>query len=303
MPDVICEIPALRARLNEVRRGGASIGFVPTMGALHAGHGALLEAARRETEFVVASIFVNPLQFDRNDDLKTYPRTMEGDLRLCEEHGTHLIFAPTPQELYPEEQVTFVDSPSLSTHLCGAHRPGHFRGVATVVLKLFNIVQPDRAYFGRKDAQQLAMIERMVRDLNVPVTVVPVETVREADGLALSSRNKHLTAAEREIAPVLALALNSALDRIQRGERSVAAVREQVLPLFAPYPEVHVEYFEVTDSRSLIPVASIDGPVLIAGAIWLGSTRLIDNVAWPGKKEDLTSCSGSYYEERFTAQR
>jgi pantoate--beta-alanine ligase len=302
MPKVISEILALRAFLQELLLDGVSIGFVPTMGALHAGHGALLKAARDETDFVVASIFVNPLQFDRKDDLERYPRMMNADLRFCEEYGTDLIFAPTPQELYPEEQATFVESPMLSAHLCGAHRQGHFRGVATVVLKLFNIVQPDRAYFGRKDAQQLAVIERMVRDLNVPVTVVAVDTVREADGLALSSRNKNLTAAEREIAPVLALALNSALDRIQKGERSVTAIREQVLPLFEQHPEVRVEYFEVTDSRTLMPVATIDGPVLIAGAIWLGATRLIDNVAWPGKKEDFVSCSESYYEEKYTAR-
>ena len=171
------------------------------MGALHRGHAKLLEIARAENDLLVASIFVNPMQFDRKEDLENYPRTMEEDLRICDSRGVDLVFAPSAADLYPREQLTFVESPSLSAHLCGAHRPGHFRGVATVVLKLFNIVQPDRAYFGEKDAQQLAIIRRMVADLNVPVTVVPVPTVREADGLALSSRNKHLTASSARLRP------------------------------------------------------------------------------------------------------
>ncbi len=278
MPEVIAGIGKLRERLTAVRRGLSSIGFVPTMGALHAGHAKLLEIARQENDFVVTSIFVNPLQFDRKEDLEAYPQTMEADLRVCDEHGVDLVFAPTTQELYPLEQLTFVEVPALGEYLCGRYRPGHFRGVATVVLKLFNIVQPDKAYFGEKDAQQLAIIRRMVLDLNVPVTVVPVATVREADGLALSSRNKNLSAAQREIAPVLSRALRAASDLIDSGERSVAAIRARVLPLFADYPEVRVEYFEVSDPDTLTPVEHINGSVLIAGAIFLGSTRLIDNI-------------------------
>jgi pantoate--beta-alanine ligase len=279
MPEVIAGVAELRARL--ARERGRSTGLVPTMGALHRGHAALLGAARRENEFVVASIFVNPIQFDRREDLENYPRTMEEDLRVCESRGVDLVFAPVAADLYPREPMTFVESPFLSANLCGAHRPGHFRGVATVVLKLFHIVQPDRAYFGEKDAQQLAIIRRMVEDLNVPVTVVPVATVREDDGLALSSRNKHLTAAEREIAPVLWRALRRAIDAIAGGERRVAAVREAALRIFAERPEARVEYFEITDPDTLQAVERVEGPVLIAGAIWLESTRLIDNMRWP----------------------
>lgn len=280
MSEAIGEIASLRDRLTQTRTRGASIGFVPTMGALHAGHEVLLEIARRENDCVVASIFVNPLQFDRNEDLEKYPRTLEADLLACDRCGVDLVFTPTPAELYPEEQLTFVESPALSSTLCGQFRPGHFRGVATVVLKLFNIVQPDRAYFGEKDAQQLALIRRMVRDLNVPVEIVPVPTVREPDGLALSSRNKHLTPAQRALAPVLSRALRKALEAIDEGERSVAVVREQALALFAPYPEARVEYFELTDPQTLALLDRVTGPVLIAGAVWLGSTRLIDNVSW-----------------------
>jgi pantoate--beta-alanine ligase len=178
--------------------------------------------------------------------------------------------------------LTFVDSPVLTANLCGEFRPGHFRGVATVVLKLFNIVQPDRAYFGEKDAQQLALIRRMVEDLNVPVSVVPVPTVREPDGLALSSRNVHLTSEQRKIAPVLSRALRVAFELIDEGERSVPAVREQVLRMFAQHPEARVEYFAIADPQTLRLLNEVSGPVLIAGAMWLGATRLIDNESWPG---------------------
>jgi pantoate--beta-alanine ligase len=285
MPEVLVSPEAVFEWSKKARRENQSIGFVPTMGALHRGHATLLEAARRENDRLVASIFVNPLQFDRSEDLARYPRTWDADLEICRRSGVDLLFAPAPAALYPQEQLTFVESPVLSAHLCGAHRPGHFRGVATVVLKLFNIVQPDRAYFGRKDAQQLAIIQRMVKDLNVPVRIVPVETVREADGLALSSRNQHLTPAERETAPVLARALRRAVELIDAGERSAASVRERVLPLFAPYPNARVEYFEIVDPDTLTPVPQVGESALIAGAMWLGSTRLIDNILWCGTAE------------------
>jgi pantoate--beta-alanine ligase len=283
MSETIAEIARLRARLDEARARESSVGFVPTMGALHAGHEALLAIARRENDFVVASIFVNPLQFDRKEDLDHYPRMLDDDLRVCDRCGVNLVFTPTPAELYPEPQLTFIESPTLTSTLCGQFRPGHFRGVATVVLKLLNIAQPERAYFGEKDAQQLALIRRMVRDLNVPVEIVPVATVRETDGLALSSRNKHLTPAQRAIAPVLSQALRQAVDLIGKGERSVAVIRERALALFAPWPEARVEYFELTDPRTLTPVDRVDRAVLIAGAMWLGSTRLIDNMSWPAQ--------------------
>ncbi len=277
MPEVYSEIAALRRRLS----GGASIGLVPTMGALHRGHAKLLETARRENDLVVASIFVNPTQFDRKEDLENYPRTMEEDLRVCDNCGVDLVFAPDAHEMYPAEPLTFVDLPALTTHLCGAHRPGHFRGVATVVLKLLNIVQPHRAYFGEKDAQQLAVIRRMVADLNVPATIVPVATVREEDGLALSSRNKHLTPEQRALAPLLSRALRAAVSAIDHGERSTELLRNAAGAFFTPHPEARLEYFEITDPDALVPVERIAGPVLIAAAMWLGSTRLIDNMCWP----------------------
>ncbi len=284
MPEVFSQIAALRARLHPE----SSIGLVPTMGALHRGHARLLETARRENDLVVASIFVNPTQFDRKEDLENYPVTMEEDLRVCDNCGVDLVFAPAASEMYPEypdAPVTFVDIPALTAHLCGAHRPGHFRGVATVVLKLLNIVQPHRAYFGEKDAQQLAVIRRMVADLNVPVTIVPVSTVREEDGLALSSRNKHLTPEQRAIAPLLSRALRAAVGAIDHGERSTDFLRNVANTMFARHPEARLEYFEITDPDTLVPVERIAGPVLIAAAMWLGSTRLIDNMSWPVRHE------------------
>ena len=280
-PQVVERIAVLRERVRSERDGRKQIGLVPTMGALHAGHVSLLQRARDQNDFVVVSIFVNPLQFERPSDLARYPRTFTEDLRICAENGVDLVFAPNREEIYPSEPLTFVEVPALAEHLCGQFRPGHFRGVATVVLKLFQIVQPDRAYFGRKDAQQLAIIRRMVDDLNVPLTIVPVETVREPDGLALSSRNKHLTAEERQIAPVLYHALSKAVELLNAGERSVEAIHRQVQVLFQKYPSVRVEYFEITDPARLVPVKEVTGPVLIAGAIWLGNTRLIDNLSFP----------------------
>ena len=276
---IIPTITALRQQVREAKQKGLIVGFVPTMGALHAGHRQLMETARRECGFLVVSIFVNPLQFDRADDLARYPRTLDADRALCASAGVDVIFAPTANELYPEEQKTFVDVPDLTENLCGAFRPGHFRGVATVVLKLFGIVQPDRAYFGQKDAQQLAVIDRMVRDLNVPVEIVPVPTIREPDGLALSSRNKHLSPAERQTAPALYRALSLAAEQIASGERSAPLVRENALRFLQHHPEIRVEYFELVDPLTLQPLVEISGPVLIAAAAWLGSTRLIDNIA------------------------
>lgn len=281
MAEVVAEIAALRKLLAPHRIAGKTIGLVPTMGALHAGHRRLLEIARAETDVVVASIFVNPTQFNRAEDLDRYPRTLDQDLDVCRAAGVDLVFAPSAAEMYPDEMYpgvpprTWVDVPSLAEHLCGPGRPGHFRGVAAVVMKLFQIVQPERAYFGEKDAQQLAIIRRMVKDLNVPVTVVPVPTVREPDGLAMSSRNRHLTPAERQRATVLSQALFAARDLVVSGEHSAAAIQTTVAPLF---DAVQLEYFSIVDPETLTPVERIEGSVLIAGAIWLGPTRLIDNV-------------------------
>jgi pantoate--beta-alanine ligase len=276
-------IEEIRRIISGVRRAGHSIGLVPTMGALHAGHGRLIETARRESEFVVASIFVNPTQFDRDEDYSRYPRNLASDLEFCAARGVDAVFAPPVEEMYPRPQRTLVEVQGVSEHLCGRFRPGHFRGVATVVLKLLNIVQPDRAYFGEKDAQQLAVIRRMAADLNVPTAIVEVTTVREADGLALSSRNGHLSADERLVAPVLRRALQAAEALIAAGATNADEIRRATLGVFEQHPEVRVEYLEIVDPDEMQPVGQISGPVRVAGAVWIGKTRLIDNVlAAPG---------------------
>jgi pantoate--beta-alanine ligase len=271
-------VAALRARLEPLRREGKTIGLVPTMGALHAGHVELIRRARSESDCVVVSIFVNPIQFDRQDDFERYPRPVDDDLRVCEESGADIVFAPRPAEMYPRPQRAFVDVGALTDHLCGKFRPGHFRGVATVVAKLFNIVQPTRAYFGEKDAQQLAVIRRMAADLNMPLTIVEVPTVRESDGLAISSRNVHLNAAERRSATILHQALAASRECVTQGRRDAAAVKRAGLDVLARQPDARVEYFDVVDSDEMQPVDRIDRPVRIAAAVWIGKTRLIDNV-------------------------
>lgn len=270
-------ISALRTGLAPLRRAGKSIGLVPTMGALHAGHVELIRRARRESDCVVVSIFINPIQFDRKEDFERYPRPVDEDMRVCESEQVDLVFAPRAAEMYPQPQRAFVEVESLTDHLCGAFRPGHFRGVATVVTKLFNVVQPGRAYFGEKDAQQLAVIRRMVADLNMPLTIVEVPTVREQDGLAISSRNAHLSDEERRIAPIVYQALAAARDLIASGERDAAVVKRKALAVMEQ-PAVRVEYFEVVDREEMQPVERIEKPVRIAAAVWVGKTRLIDNV-------------------------
>jgi pantoate--beta-alanine ligase len=268
--------------IKELREGLAKstdVGLVPTMGALHAGHEKLIEVARRDSGLVVVSIFVNPLQFGPKEDYGRYPRTLDADMEACRRLGVDVVFTPGVEDMYGEPQMTFVEVPRLTEHLCGKFRPGHFRGVATVVLKLFNIVQAQRAYFGEKDMQQLAVIRRMVSDLNLPVTVVGVPTVREADGLALSSRNKYLSDEERHAAPKLYSALQEASRLVGAGERDAAAVRRAGLTVLEESPLIRVEYFEIVEQQELQPVERIEGPVAIAAAIWIGSTRLIDNVA------------------------
>ena len=268
---IITSIDALRRRLLLSRMRGRTIGLVPTMGALHEGHLSLIAKARAECKVVVVSIFVNPIQFNQPEDFAHYPRTLESDARQCSEAGVDAIFAPSAEEMYPAPLATFVDVPSLGEHLCGPHRPGHFRGVATVVMKLFQIVQPDFAYFGEKDAQQLAVIRRMVRDLNVPVEIVPVQTVREPDGLALSSRNRRLTAEERKIAPMLYRALGIAAE--EGAEKAVEFLQSE--------PRIRLEYLEVVDPVDMQPVSGEERPVVIAIAAWIGNVRLIDNLLVP----------------------
>jgi pantoate--beta-alanine ligase len=274
---VVQTIEEVRASLA-TRRGSGAIGLVPTMGALHAGHARLIERARAECATVVVSIFVNPLQFDRADDLARYPRALRADLSLCEQLGADVVFAPAPEEIYPEPPDVTVRVGQTAMHLCGAFRPAHFDGVATVVLKLFDIVQPEVAYFGEKDAQQLGVIRRMVADLNVPVKITPVATVREADGLALSSRNQYLNAAERSLAPALFLALSSAREAVAAGATDAAAVKRAAAGKIPADGRLRLEYLELVDPQTFQPVERIMGPVVAAGALWVGSTRLIDNV-------------------------
>jgi len=274
----IDRVDELKAALEDARLKGRPVGFVPTMGALHAGHESLIERARRECATVVVSVFVNPLQFDRKDDLDRYPRTLDADTALCRSLGVDILFNPPVGEMYPVQPICRIDVGRLGAHLCGARRPGHFDGVALVVMKLFQLVEADRAYFGEKDAQQLAIIRRMVADFSVPIEVVGVPTVREPDGLAMSSRNRHLRPDERRIANVLYLALQSARRAIEAGAVDPAGVIAAARTLIPESEGLTVEYFEIVAPDDLQPVTSITGTVLVAGALWVGSTRLIDNV-------------------------
>jgi len=275
---VVHTIPQVRAAVREARRAGRSIEFVPTMGALHAGHGSLIELARRSQGYLVVSIFVNPIQFNQQEDYQRYPRTLEADRDFCRARGVDLIFAPSIEEMYPEPQRTFVEVTGLTEHLCGRFRPGHFRGVTTVVAKLFAIVQPDRAYFGEKDAQQLAVVRRMVRDLNLPVEIVAGATVREPDGLAMSSRNQRLSPDERRAAAAIYRALQAAGEQIRVGAADPEVARRRALEVLATEPLLRVEYLEVVDPLLIEPVQRIQDEVLVAAAVWAGSTRLIDNI-------------------------
>ena len=278
MAAVIESIAQLRARLADARRTASRIGLVPTMGALHAGHRSLIDLARAECDLVVVSIFVNPLQFDRPDDLQNYPRSLDSDVAVCTASGVDIVFAPAVEEMYPGPRDTFVEVGRAAEHLCGPFRRGHFRGVATIVMKLLQVAQPDRAYFGEKDAQQLAVIRRMVADLNVPVGIVGVPTVREADGLALSSRNQRLNPQQRGAAAVLYRALEDVRARAAAGETDVAALKAAAERTIAQQPDVRLEYLEVVEPVDMQPLARIHGTAVVAGAIWIGGTRLIDNV-------------------------
>jgi pantoate--beta-alanine ligase len=275
---VVTTVAEVRAAVAAARRDGKSVGFVPTMGGLHEGHAALVRAARAASGFVVVSIFVNPTQFGPKEDYAKYPRTLEADQRICTEAGADLIFAPPVGEMYPERSVTFVEVTELDAVLCGASRPGHFRGVATVVLKLFNIVCPDLAHFGAKDFQQARIIRQMVRDLNVPVEVRVEPTVREADGLALSSRNRYLSAAERAVAPRIYQALQGIRARALAGEIDASRLESALAAQLEAIPGARVDYARIVDADTLRPLARLDRPAVAAVAVLLGTTRLIDNV-------------------------
>ena len=259
-------VQEVRKHIAEARLGKLTIGLVPTMGALHAGHASLIERARADTGFVAVSIFVNPLQFGPDEDYLRYPRPLEKDLEVCAQKRADLVFVPEVGDMYTSPQRAFVEVSRLGDHLCGAFRPGHFRGVTTVVAKLFNSVDPDRAYFGEKDFQQLCIIRRMVEDLNMRVSVVPVPILREADGLALSSRNVYLGPEERAAAPVLHRALQASRKMIEGGERTPKAVKEAAAQILAAEKLVRPEYFEIVDLVEVQPVTTIRDEVRIAAA-------------------------------------
>lgn len=262
------------------KRAGLTVGLVPTMGYLHEGHASLIKRAAAECDRVVVSVFVNPTQFGPNEDLESYPRDFEHDKALVAECGAHLIFAPTPDDMYAPGAATWVTVEGLTKELCGRSRPIHFRGVATVVNKLMNIAQPDRAYFGEKDAQQLAVIRRMVKDLNMPVEVVGCPIVREADGLAKSSRNTYLNAAERQAALVLSRSLAEGKKLLEAGETDAQTVCARITEVINAEPAARIDYVQAVDADSIEPVAAVNGTVLFAIAVYIGKTRLIDNFYW-----------------------
>lgn len=282
MVTIVREAREMSSLLTQRRRRGQTIGLVPTMGYLHEGHLSLVRSSRMENDVSVVSLFVNPLQFGPGEDLSRYPRNEARDRELLDEEGVDFLFAPAAEALYAPDHSTFVDEAALSLPLCGASRPGHFRGVCTVVLKLFNIVGPDRAYFGMKDYQQLQVIRRMVRDLSVPVTIRGCPLVREPDGLARSSRNTYLSPQER----TSALALSSALEATARaygdGERSVPALLEGLRGRLTRDPLLQIDYAEIRDAESLEALDVVEAPAVVALAVRVGKTRLIDNVVIGG---------------------
>jgi pantoate--beta-alanine ligase len=279
-------IDPMRAASRLARLSGLRIGLVPTMGALHEGHLSLVRTAKAQCDAVVVSIFVNPLQFSPSEDLAKYPRTFERDCELLRKEDVDFIFAPSVEEMYPEKAVTYVTVEGLSEKLCGKSRPGHFRGVTTVVAKLFHLVEPDLAFFGQKDAAQAAIIRRMVQDLNFPVEIIVCPIVRDADGLAMSSRNAYLNPEQRKSALVLYRALQKVRSRFDQGERSAARLIEAGKNALAQEPGVRPDYFEIVDSETLDAVAEIKSTALVAVAAVVGTTRLIDNIVLTGSQPD-----------------
>lgn len=275
---VVQTIPELRAAVAQARAAGRTVGFVPTMGCLHAGHLALVARARQEATFTVVSIFVNPTQFGPNEDFSRYPRTFEADRDACATAGADLVFAPTPADFYAADASTWVEVEGLSAGLCGEFRPGHFRGVATVVAMLFNAVQADVAVFGQKDLQQLAVIRRMVRDLHFPVRIVAHETVRESNGVAMSSRNRYLSPEDFQRATAIPAALAEARRLVAAGTTDAGQVRAAVTARLAAEPALRLQYIELVDQETMAPVTLVTpGRCALAIACHLGNTRLIDN--------------------------
>jgi len=274
---IVHTIEEVRQHVQAAKKQGTKVGFVPTMGALHAGHGSLIEAAAKECDCVVISIFVNPTQFGPGEDLDKYPRTLDADAALCEKLGANLVFAPSANEMYPDIQLTWVDVEQLTDTLCGANRPGHFRGVTTVCTKLFNIVGPDIAYFGQKDAQQALVIQRMVHDLNMPLEIRVCPIVREDDGLAMSSRNAYLSPEERQRALCLHQALTAFKEKIDDGHRNAKELIAEMEKIIKEN-DGEIDYIAITDPKTLKPIETIENKALIALAVKIGQTRLIDNI-------------------------
>ncbi len=271
-------IDEIRQWTAQARAAGKRIGLVPTMGALHVGHISLIEAAAAQCDFVVVSLFVNPAQFGPGEDFGNYPRPFERDLAICGQHGVDVVFTPDPLEMYPRENLTWVHVEGITKNLCGRSRPGHFRGVTTVCTKLFNIVWPDAAFFGQKDAQQAIVIRRMVADLNMPLEIVVCPTVREGDGLAVSSRNQYLSEQQRSEAPVVYEALQEGRRMIESGATDPGQVRARIEAVIGRVPAMQIEYVSLVDPETLENVERIAGTVLIAVAVRFGLARLIDNV-------------------------
>ncbi|CVI66086.1 MAG TPA: pantoate--beta-alanine ligase [Candidatus Anaerobutyricum stercoris] len=270
-------VKEVREQVKAWRKEGLSVGLVPTMGYLHEGHASLIKKAVEDNDRVVTSIFVNPTQFAPTEDLEAYPRDMEKDSKLCETLGVDLIFHPEPEEMYAPDFCTWVDMDVLSKTLCGKSRPIHFRGVCTVVSKLFHIVTPDRAYFGQKDAQQLAIIRRMVRDLNMDIEIVGCPIVREEDGLAKSSRNTYLNEEERKAALILSQSIFLGQKMVQEGETDAAKIKAAMVEKIQSEPLARIDYVEIVDGLSMQPVDTVQSPTLAAIAVYIGKTRLIDN--------------------------
>lgn len=273
---IVSTIEEVRAQVSAWKKEGNTVGFVPTMGYLHEGHMSLIDAAR-ENDKVVVSIFVNPMQFGPNEDLASYPRDLDRDAKMCEEHGVDLIFHPTPEEMYGDNFYSYVDMNTLTEELCGLSRPVHFRGVCTVVTKLFNIVTPDKAYFGEKDAQQLAIIKRMVKDLNMPLSIVGCPIIREEDGLAKSSRNTYLSEEERKAALVLSRAIFLGKEMVEAGERDAKKVIAAMVKEIESEPLSKIDYVKMVDLDTMQEVEKIERGILTAIAVYIGKTRLIDN--------------------------
>ena len=275
--NVVSTVDEVRTQVKAWREEGLSVGLVPTMGYLHEGHKSLIDKAVEQNDRVVVSVFVNPIQFGPTEDLATYPRDLEHDAALCENAGASLIFHPEPENMYFDDFCTYIDMDNLTKGLCGKTRPTHFRGVCTVVGKLFNIVKPDRAYFGQKDAQQLAVIRRMVRDLNFDLEIVGCPIIREEDGLAKSSRNTYLSPEERKAAVILHKGLTRGEEMVRAGEKNAEAVKKAIRDIIESEPLAKIDYVEIVDFASIQEKEEIEGSILAAVAVYIGKTRLIDN--------------------------